>query len=96
MPKAPIEIAVLGEVSAHEVEMAISIANSEQDEFAFSRLFSPFEKELNLNTRATRALLSPLAAMGLVERDEGVWKNSAVADKYLVQGNASYMGTYFA
>jgi len=48
MAKAPIEIAVLGEVSSHEVEMAISIANSEQDEFAFSRLSSPFEKELNL------------------------------------------------
>ena len=54
------------------------------------------EKELNINTRAVRALLSPLAALGLVERDEDLWKNSEVADKYLVQGKASYMGTYFA
>ena len=37
------------------------------------------EKDLNLETRAARALLSPLAALGLVERDEGVWKNSAVS-----------------
>jgi len=54
------------------------------------------EDELNLDTRATLALLSPLAAMGLVEREEALWKNSAVSDKYLVKGNASYMGTYFA
>ncbi len=52
------------------------------------------EKSLGLDTTATLALLSPLAALGLIERDGELWKNSAVANKNLVKGKSAYMGTY--
>lgn len=54
------------------------------------------EKKIGLDTRGCLAILSASAALGLVEREGEVWKNSAVSDKYLVQGKPAYMGTYFA
>lgn len=53
-------------------------------------------KKLAIDTRSALALLSPLAALGLVEKDGNAWKNSTVSDKYLVPGKASYMGAYFS
>jgi len=53
-------------------------------------------EQLNLDRRATLALVSPLASLGLLEGDGTLWKNSAVSEKYLVKGTPSYMGTYFA
>lgn len=53
-------------------------------------------EQLNLDRRATLALVSPLASLGLLDRDGTLWKNSAVSEKYLVKGTPSYMGTYFA
>lgn len=53
-------------------------------------------EQLHLDRRATLALVSPLASLGLIERDGTLWKNSAVSEKYLVKGRPSYMGTYFA
>ena len=52
------------------------------------------EKSLGFDTTAALALLSPLAALGLIERKGDLWKNSTVANKNLVKGKPSYMGTY--
>jgi hypothetical protein len=47
---------------------------------------------LGLHERSARDFLDALVAMKLLERDEGVYRNGADADFFLVRGKPSYVG----
>jgi hypothetical protein len=51
--------------------------------------------ELDARPEALRTLLTACRAMGLLERDEGGYRNSARAQRFLVRTSRSYMGDYY-
>lgn len=51
-------------------------------------------EKLSLHPENTGRLLDALAAMELLEKKEGLYKNTALSDKHLVKGSDSYLGEY--
>lgn len=51
-------------------------------------------EKLSLHPENTGYLLDALAAMELLEKKEGSYKNTALSDKHLVKGSDSYIGEY--
>jgi hypothetical protein len=51
--------------------------------------------ELGARPEALSTLLTACRAMGLLERDEGGYRNSAGAQRFLVRTSRSYMGGYY-
>jgi len=51
-------------------------------------------EKLSLNPENTAYLLDALAAMELLEKKEGSYKNTALSDRHLVKGLDSYLGEY--
>jgi hypothetical protein len=49
-------------------------------------------KTIDADERATGLLLDALAAMGLLQKEEGRYRNTATAEKFLVAGTPCYMG----
>jgi SAM-dependent methyltransferase len=47
---------------------------------------------LNTNPRATNRLMNALVAIGILEKQNGKFKNSPAAEKFLVKGKSEYMG----
>ncbi|MFI2426281.1 methyltransferase [Streptomyces sp. NPDC018955] len=52
--------------------------------------------ELGLSARPTRALLVALRGLDLVRAEDGTYRNSEEADRYLVAGRPDYMGGFAA
>ncbi|MEG3626640.1 methyltransferase [Streptomyces poriticola] len=52
--------------------------------------------ELGLSPRPARALLVALSGLDLVRAENGTYRNSAEADRYLVAGRPGYMGGFAA
>jgi hypothetical protein len=50
--------------------------------------------KLGLHPENTGYLLDALAAMGLVEKREGLYRNTALSSKYLTPGGAMFLGNY--
>jgi SAM-dependent methyltransferase len=53
-------------------------------------------QRLGLHGRATRDFLDMLAALGILERDGGVYRNSPAAEQYLIPDRAGYVGGFLA
>jgi hypothetical protein len=52
-------------------------------------------RRLSTSPRPLRALLAACTALGLLERDEGRYRNRPAASRYLVAGSRGYMGDYY-
>lgn len=50
------------------------------------------ERELDLHPRSSRDFLDALVALGVLEREDGAYRNTPAADAYLVPGRSSYIG----
>jgi hypothetical protein len=53
-------------------------------------------RHLGLHPLATDRLLNACVALGLLERDEGRFRNTALAEQFLVRGTPAYLGDLFA
>ncbi|MBO1223268.1 MAG: methyltransferase domain-containing protein [Candidatus Scalindua sediminis] len=49
-------------------------------------------KRLGTNLRATEMILNALISLGLLSKVKGVYKNTAISNRYLVKGNSLYQG----
>ncbi|MFQ5714161.1 MAG: methyltransferase [Candidatus Scalinduaceae bacterium] len=49
-------------------------------------------KRLRANLRATEMILNALVSLGLLSKTKGVYKNTAISNRYLVKGNSLYQG----
>jgi predicted O-methyltransferase YrrM len=72
-------------------------------EFALPTLLSPqplnteqIARSLGMHTRAADSFLRACVALGLLDQLEGEYRNSALAELFLVKGKSTYLGDEFA
>src|SRR6478735_2060874 len=72
-------------ISAVELGVCTELAKGPQSADALTR-------SLNINARGARDFLDALVALGVIEREGSIYRNTPEADQFLDKNKPSYMG----
>ena len=98
LPKLPLDFSYLYNMLFSPIRLKILLTSIELKVFDYlsePKSAQEIAQSIQTNPRNTKILLDGLAAIDLVQKRNGKYQNSCIAQTFLVEGNQTYLGSMF-